>query len=71
LLSSSSSGSSIHFADSTGEEAETEDAHEDADELLDDIVGRKVSGHLFRCCPSDGRLMLSGVVGVRGEDMSL
>lgn len=71
LSSSSSSSSPIHFADSTGDEEVTEEAQEDVDELLDDIFGRKLSGQLFKSFPSDGRFMLSGVVGVRGEDMSL
>jgi len=70
LSSSSSSSSSTHFVDSTGDEEDTEDAQEDADELLEDMDGRgrKPCGQLFKSFPSDGRLMLSGV---RGEELSL
>lgn len=71
LSSSSSSTSSTHFVDRTGDKAPTDDEQDEADELLEDIDGRNDSGQVLRSLPREGRPILSGVVGVGGEAISL
>jgi len=59
------------LAESTGDEEAIEDAQDDSEQLLGDIPGRKFSGQLFKGLPNDGRPMPSGVIGVRGDEVSL